>query len=70
VFIPTLTSLGKFFHHDGMYARKRLLSLYVYSMGWTLLIQQELAKVKKGIGNSSTIPKERLESPQNNPKPA
>ncbi len=28
---PTLTSLGYFFHHDGMYARKRPLSLCVYS---------------------------------------
>ncbi len=29
----TLTSLGKFFHHDGMYARKRPLPLCVYSVG-------------------------------------
>ncbi len=29
---PTLISLGKIFHHDGMYARKRLLPLCVYSV--------------------------------------
>jgi hypothetical protein len=29
---PPLTSLGLFFHHDGMYAGKRLLPLCVYSV--------------------------------------
>ncbi len=29
---PTITSLGQFFHHDGMCARKRPLPLCVYSV--------------------------------------
>jgi hypothetical protein len=29
---PTLTSQGWFFHHDGMYARNRSLSLFVFSV--------------------------------------
>ncbi len=28
--------LGSFFHHDGMYARKRFLTFCVYSVVWTL----------------------------------
>ncbi len=34
---PTLTSMGKFFHHDGMYARKRTLPLCVYSVNKPML---------------------------------
>ncbi len=32
---PHLTSQGRFFHHDGMYARNRPLPLCVYSLSWT-----------------------------------
>jgi hypothetical protein len=41
---PTLTSLDKFFHHDGMHARKRPLPLCVYSVGasiFTPLVRTE-----------------------------
>ncbi len=35
---PTLTSLGKFFHHDGLYARKRPLQLCLNSMIQTSIL--------------------------------
>ncbi len=35
---PTLTSLGKFLHHDGIYARARPFQLCVYSVGVPLAL--------------------------------